>query len=101
MREPASQFKAEAAVDLRRNYGIAEVVRVSVPFVAEIEPRLRILVHKQGCERPYIPETIIFERAALPRMPSFNRERIHSCTDAKQVHHHQFAVVIPPVLQKA
>src|SRR5215469_7326726 len=84
-----------------RDPRILEVIGILVSFVTKIEPRLRVLVHEQWSERPNVAETFVFKDSPLPCVPRLWPEGIGRRTQSKQIHHRQFAVVVPAIRDEA
>src|ERR1700722_825916 len=75
-----AQFNAKAAVYIRRNRGIREVVGKLVPLAPEVEPRLRVLVYKQRRKRTDVLLAVILEPGPLPCQPCRSVQRVRAGT---------------------
>ena len=87
-------------MDLGGSHRILKIVRVAVAFAAENKPCLRVLMHEQRRKRPDVAKAIVFERGSFPGIPGFDPQGISGGSQSQQIHHHQFAVVVPADRQK-
>jgi hypothetical protein len=95
-----SQFNAEQTMRLRGGGGVLEIIRELVALIPEIKPGLRVLMHKQRSKRTNVTQSVVFEGNAPPGGPGVRFQRVRRGAHAEQVHHHQFAVILPAVGQK-
>ena len=66
--------KAEQLVRLGGLHRILEVIRVSVSFIAEVIPRLRVLMRKQRIIARDVVDTLIGDFRPCPRIPCAGRD---------------------------
>src|SRR5664279_6129992 len=75
---------------------VLEIIGKAVALITEVKPSLRILMHEQRGKRTHVAKAVIFKYLALPGKPCIARKWVRGGTHPEQVHHHQFAIVVPP-----
>src|SRR5580658_540044 len=101
LRVRSSQRDTEGLVRARSNNRIFKVVHEPVVLLAEVEPRMTVLVHKQRVGRRDVRVVLEAHHWPLPCIPTRGINRMCWRPKREQVHHHQFAVVIPPPALKS
>src|SRR5467141_587312 len=62
---------------------------------------MRILVHEERITRPDVVQAVEFNLRTLPSIPALLRQRMRRRPQAKQIDHHQLAVMVPPRLDES
>ena len=78
-----------------------KIIGERVSAVAEIEPRVRVLVHEQRSARIDEKDPLILAHRTGEGPPARSRYRMLLRPDGEQVHRDHFRIRVPPVLQES